>query len=130
MLCCFHTGVEALGRSAEVVLRRFDFGACYLSRGEVVHATTIRPKSIAHLQHARRVIQFARLIKQFAEQRAPARRAACECDPTLVPISNASRNSRRAVGMSSSYLAAIPAQLCASTLANGPRVPASLRQGS
>ena len=42
----------------------------YVSCGEVVDATTIRPKSIAHLQHARRVIQFASLIKQFAEQRA------------------------------------------------------------
>ena len=70
MLGCLYAGVEALGRSAEVALRRFDFGASYVSCGEVVDATTLRPKSIAHLQHARRLFQFASLIKQFAEQRA------------------------------------------------------------
>src|SRR5271166_3641411 len=74
-------------------------------------------QAITHPQPARCLVQFASLIEQFAV-RAPERRAACECDPTLAPISNASRNSRRAVGISSVYFAAIPARLCASTLAN------------
>ena len=63
MFRCVHSGFEAFGRGAEIALRSFDFGASDVPCGEVVHAATLRPKSVAHLQQARRLIQVARLVE-------------------------------------------------------------------
>ena len=109
-------------RSMEVALRRFYFGASDIPRGQVVHAATLRPKSVAHLQQARRLIQGP--PPRTAIRRARRRPGALP--PSAIPLCirarmlRGTRVARCRPRMSSLYFAAIPPKQCAYTLANGP----------